>query len=94
MRVLRLGRQSQNIFATRRGWFEPAVRPGDAIEAGDVAGWYHDLERLEDAEEALPFAEGGIVIAQRLHSHCEAGDCLMQVAALVEDGAGAPIGAP
>ena len=88
------GRHSQSIFATRRGWFEPAVRLGDAVAAGDVAGWYHDLERLDDAEEALRFAEGGIVISQRLHTDCEAGDCLVQVAALVEDGAGAPIGAP
>jgi uncharacterized protein len=50
-----------------------------------LAGWYHDLERLDLAEEALHFAEGGIVLSRRLHTMCEAGDCLMQVAKPVED---------
>lgn len=78
--LLSLSRHSQGIYATRRGWFEPAVRLGDHVSKGQVAGWYHDLERLEEPEETLRFAEGGIVISRRLHTMCEAGDCLMQVA--------------
>jgi uncharacterized protein len=80
MRILSLGRHSQGTFATRRGWFEPAARLGEAVSAGDLAGWYHDLERLEEPEQPLNFAEAGIVIASRLHCMCEAGDCLMQIA--------------
>ncbi|RWB71428.1 succinylglutamate desuccinylase/aspartoacylase family protein [Mesorhizobium sp.] len=83
-RLLALSRHSQGLYATRRGWFEPAVRLGDSVSAGQVAGWYHDLERLELAEEALHFAESGIVLSRRLHTMCEAGDCLMQVAEPVE----------
>ncbi len=79
-RFLSLSRHSQGLYALRRGWFEPAVRLGDTVAAGDVAGWYHDLERLEVEAETLRFAEGGIVISRRLHTHSEAGDCLMQVA--------------
>ena len=45
-----------------------------------AAGWYHDFEALERPEEPLAFAEGGIVISRRLHTMCEAGDCLMQIA--------------
>ncbi|TIS01285.1 MAG: deacylase, partial [Mesorhizobium sp.] len=45
---------------------------------------YHDLERLELAEEAMRFSESGIVLSRRLHTMCEAGDCLMQVAEPVE----------
>lgn len=80
MRLLSLARHSQAIFASRRGWFEPAVLPGTVVTAGAVAGWLHDLERLEDAAEELTFAEGGIVLSRRLHTMCEAGDCLIQVA--------------
>ncbi len=83
-RLLSLSRHSQGVYATRRGWFEPAVTLGDHVSAGQLAGWYHDLERLESAEEALHFAEGGIVLSRRLHTMCEAGDCLMQVAEPVE----------
>ncbi|WP_192180695.1 succinylglutamate desuccinylase/aspartoacylase family protein [Mesorhizobium amorphae] len=84
-RLLSLSRHSQGIYATRRGWFEPAVRLGDNVTSGQLAGWYHDLERLDLAEEALHFAEGGIVLSRRLHTMCEAGDCLVQVAEPVED---------
>ncbi len=78
--LLSLSRHSQGLYATRRGWFEPAVSLGDHVAQGQTAGWYHDLERLEETEEPLLFAETGIVIARRLHTMCEAGDCLMQVA--------------
>ncbi len=78
--LLSLSRHSQGIYATRRGWFEPATRLGERVAAGQLAGWYHDLERLDVSEEALHFAEAGIVISRRLHTMCEAGDCLMQVA--------------
>ena len=50
------------------------------MRCGDVAGWLHDLERLEAPEEELRFAESGIVLSQRLPTSCEAGDCLVQVA--------------
>ncbi len=80
MQLLSLARHSQAIHATRHGWFEPAVDLGVRVAAGDLAGWYHDLERLDLVEEPLRFAEGGIVISHRLHTMSEAGDCLIQVA--------------
>ncbi|MDW6022939.1 succinylglutamate desuccinylase/aspartoacylase family protein [Mesorhizobium sp. BAC0120] len=83
MRLMSLTRHSQGIYASRRGWFEPAVRLGDKVTEGQIAGWYHDLERLEAEAEELRFAEAGIVISRRLHTMCEAGDCLVQAAELV-----------
>lgn len=80
LQLLSLCRHSQGIYAERRGWFEPAVGLGATVSAGDLAGWYHDLERLDRAEEPLHFAEGGIVISHRLHCDSQAGDCLIQVA--------------
>jgi predicted deacylase len=79
MQLLALTSHDQAIYATRRGWFEPAHDVGAAVEAGDLAGWYHDLERLDVDEEELFFRESGIVISRRLHSDCQAGDCLIQV---------------
>ncbi|KQY00477.1 deacylase [Rhizobium sp. Root73] len=78
--ILSLSRHSQGIYANRRGWFEPAVPLGSQVEAGSLAGWYHDLERLDLPEQELHFAEGGIVISQRLHTDSQSGDCLIQVA--------------
>jgi predicted deacylase len=83
MRLLGLSRQSQAIYALRRGWFEPAKPLGALVAAGDVAGFMHDLERLDAPEEELRFAEGGVVLSHRLHTMCEAGDCLVQVAELL-----------
>lgn len=80
LQLLSLSRHSQGIYAGRRGWFEPAVPLGARVEAGSLAGWYHDLERLELPEEELRFAESGIVISHRLHTDSQAGDCLIQVA--------------
>lgn len=83
MTLLKLESHEQAIYAVRRGWFEPAVAVGDRVEAGDVAGWYHDFERLDLAEETLRFRCGGIVLSRRLHTDSQAGDCLLQVGLLL-----------
>ena len=80
LQLLSLSRHSQGIYADRRGWFEPAVALGARVSAGELAGRYHDLSRLDQPEEELRFAESGIVISHRLHCDSQAGDCLIQVA--------------
>lgn len=80
LQLLSLSRHSQGIYANRRGWFEPAAVPGARVSAGEVAGWYHDLEGLDQPEEELRFAESGVVLSHRLHCDSQAGDCLIQVA--------------
>lgn len=54
--------------------------PVHGFSAGEVAGWYHDLEGLDQPEEELRFAESGVVLSHRLHCDSQAGDCLIQVA--------------
>lgn len=88
--LLALQSHAQAVFATRRGWFEPAVLPGARVKAGEIAGWYHDFERPEADEEVLRFPADGIVISQRLHCDSRSGDCLVQVGrALTRDEASA-----
>lgn len=84
MTLLALQSHEQAIYATRRGWFEPAVDCGAEVEAGALAGWYHDFGRLDAAEEELRFAVSGVVISRRLHSDSESGDCLIQVGRLLD----------
>lgn len=84
MTLLALQSHAQAIYATRRGWFEPAVDCGAEVEAGDLAGWYHDFGRIDAEEEALRFSVSGVVISRRLHSDSEAGDCLIQVGRRLE----------
>jgi hypothetical protein len=84
LQLLSLSRHSQGIYAVKRGWFEPAVALGARVAPGDLAGWYHDLERLDQPEEALHFAVGGVVISQRLACDSQSGDCLMQAAEPIE----------
>lgn len=82
--LLSLSRHSQGIYAPHRGWWEPAVALGAHVRAGELAGRYHDLERLDLPETELVFAESGVVISCRLHADSQAGDCLIQVAEPIE----------
>lgn len=82
---LSLHSHDQGIYSTRRGWFEPHVQLGQRVAEGDVAGWLHDLEALEEPPKTLRFKLPGIVISRRLHAHCEAGDCLVQAASELID---------
>lgn len=78
--VLSTGGQSLFVYAEREGWFEPAVDIGETVAAGDVAGWLHDLEAPLAEPETLTFAESGIVLSRRLHTHSRSGDCLVNLA--------------
>lgn len=78
--VLSTGGQSLFVYAEREGWFEPAVDIGERVAAGDIAGFLHDLERPLEAPQVLRFAESGVVLSRRLHTHSQAGDCLLNLA--------------
>ncbi len=80
MRLLALDSHDQAVYATRRGWFEPACELGETVESGQLAGYLHDFQRLDLAEDPLYFARGGVVISRRLHTDSQPGDCLIQVA--------------
>ena len=77
--LLGLDRQSLFVYALWEGWFEPAVVLGEEVAAGQPAGWLHDLRDVTRKAKELTFEEAGVVLALRLHTHCQAGDCLIAV---------------
>ena len=77
--LLSLARHSQGIYASgadgsnprsawETRWKKARLRVGIMTSNGSRS------------EQPLRFAEGGIVISRRLHTMCEAGDCLVQAA--------------
>ena len=64
-----------------RGLFEPALRLGDTVEPGRIAGWLHDLERPDRPPEPVRFEEGGLVLCRRVPALVEPGDVLFHLAA-------------
>ena len=81
MQLLALDSHAQAIFATRRGWFEPAVDIGAQVSAGDLAGYYHDLNRLDAPEKPC-------VSGYRVSSY--PGGCTRQRSRRLPDPGGAP----
>ncbi|MBX3537183.1 MAG: succinylglutamate desuccinylase/aspartoacylase family protein [Chelatococcus sp.] len=62
-----------------RGLFAPAFMLGDAVAAGDVAGWLSDPERPERTPEPLHYAADGLVICRRVPTLAEPGDVLVHM---------------
>jgi predicted deacylase len=67
------------LRAPSRGLFRPAFALGDAVRAGDLAGWLHDAGRPERAPEVLRFTVDGEVVARGVGVMVQAGDALAQV---------------
>lgn len=77
-------RPEHYLFSPRAGLFEPAVMPGEEVEAGATAGWLHDPDEPERAAEALSFLAGGLVLCRRPMPLVERGDCLYHLGADVD----------
>lgn len=72
------------IFARTDGLFEPKVRVGQEVHAGEVAGYLHSFEDVTRAPVALHFETGGIVIFRRFPVLTAAGDALAGLALPVD----------
>jgi predicted deacylase len=73
-------REDDFVYALADGVFEPAVRLGDKVSAGDLAGHIHDLTRPFATPAPVTFAVPGIVICTRGRGPAARGDCLMHLA--------------
>ncbi|WIY24759.1 succinylglutamate desuccinylase/aspartoacylase family protein [Parasedimentitalea psychrophila] len=80
MGILDLRRQSQFVYASETGWFEPAVSLNEPVLKGQIAGWMYNPERPKAAAVPYHFEEDGIVISRRLPTASQPGDCLYNIA--------------
>lgn len=68
------------LFAQADGLFESAVRLGDTVQAGDLAGHIYFPQALQRAPLAQRFEACGVVVCERAVAMCEVGDCLLHLA--------------
>lgn len=74
-------RAEHYVYAPRAGLFEPAVMPGDEVEAGSVAGRLFDLDEPERPPLMVRFEAAGFVLCRRPIPLVERGDCLFHLGA-------------
>jgi predicted deacylase len=72
--------RSYYVYAPERGIFEPLVRLGDEVEAGQPAARVHFVENPTREPVVCHFRHPGLVICRRAIGRCEPGDCLFHLA--------------
>ena len=68
------------IFAPAAGLFEPFLRLGDEIEAGQVLGRIHFVDDPERDPAIARFSKAGLLVCKRHIARVERGDCLAHLA--------------
>lgn len=68
------------VYAHANGLFESAVRLGDQVEQGDLAGHIYFPSTLARLPEPVFFGSSGMVLCERPNAMCEVGDCLLHLA--------------
>ena len=86
-RFLRTRDRNDFVVAPMDGLFEPRVRLGDAVKAGDVAGIVHPVDDPERDGAEVRFSTGGIVVCRRAPARTIRGDYLFHVGEPVDDAA-------
>jgi predicted deacylase len=78
-RFMRVRGRGAFVYAMRRGLFEPAVELGAVVQAGQLAGVIHAIDRPWQAPEPISFTESGMVACRRAPMLTEPGDCLYKL---------------
>ena len=68
------------VFAPEAGLFEPFVRLGDEIEAGQTLGRIHFVDDPGREPAIARFSMGGLLVCKRHIGRVERGDCLAHMA--------------
>lgn len=85
-RFMRVRGRGAFVYAMRRGLFEPAAELGAMVQAGQLAGVIHAIDRPWQAPEPIAFTEDGMVACRRAPMLTVAGDCLYKLLVDVEPG--------
>ena len=73
-----------SIYAAHAGHFEPSVRPGEVVEAGQIAGWLHHLDDVMAKPTELVFNATGMVAWRRFPTLSAPGDGLFGLMAEID----------
>jgi predicted deacylase len=68
------------VYAPEPGLFEPLVKLGDQVRAGQPAGQVHFVDNPARASVPCAFKADGMVICQRHFGRVERGDCVFHLA--------------
>ena len=86
-RFLRTRDSRDFVAAPMDGLFEPRVRLGDEVKAGDVAGIVHPVDDPERDGAEVRFSADGIVVCRRTPARTIRGDYLVHVGEPVDEDA-------
>lgn len=75
-RMTRVGGPDAYVYAPANGIFEPAHELGDAVEAGQLAGYVHFLDDPGRAPEAAAFKRSGMLFCRRAPGRVIRGNCV------------------
>ena len=78
-RFLQTRDRSDFAIAPMDGLFEPRVKLGDEVEAGDVAGIVHPVDDPEREGAEVRFSAAGVVVCRRVPARTVRGDFLFHV---------------
>jgi predicted deacylase len=80
IRLMQVPGRDYFVYAPEPGLFEPAVRLGDRVEAGQEAGRVHFVDNPARAPVPCHFKAAGMVICKRHFGRVERGDCVFHLA--------------
>ena len=86
-RFLRTRDRRDFVVAPTDGLFEPRVKLGDAVKAGDVAGIVHPVGDPEREGVPVRFSAAGVVVCRRVPARTVRGDFLFHVGEAVDEAA-------
>ena len=84
-RFLRTRDRRDFVMAPMDGLFEPRVRLGDEVKAGDVAAIVHPVDDPERESAEVRFSTGGIVVCRRVPARTIRGDYLLHIGESVDE---------
>jgi len=78
-RFMRVRGRGAFVYTLRKGLFEPAVDLSTVVQAGQLAGLIHAVDRPWQAPEPVAFSEDGMVVCRRAPLLTVPGDCLYKL---------------
>lgn len=75
-RLVTVGGPEYYVHAPAKGAFEPAFEIGDDVEAGQLAGWIHQIDEPDQPAREVRFGMSGVAFCKRPITAVERGDCL------------------